>query len=566
MSIIIEPVVSFVIERIANLLSEEIKFLVGVEDQVNGLLKELTWMQSYLKDAEAKQEEFNEVDRVTFREITKIAYDAEDVVESFILEPPTTIRRKEGFFKKYICICCSALYTHQVGIEVEAIKKRIKETEEMFQRYNVRRNTLEYRGQSSTSMVPQVRSSPYTSIDEHVVGLDEDITLQSTLTESRRLAIHLRVDHTLPTQDLHVRSLLVNHDSSLDLAQKTMMVKELAAAFKKYKFLRVLQLCNIQLANDEKALPEEIGQLIFLRYLEIRNSSIYEIPQSINNLCRLLTFDYGVDRGDAEIRIPSDVFNKMERLVCLRFPYRNPIRVLTTGASGTTSKIELNGLKSLQTLWGISSESFRGLEHLSCLKELKIIHVASTEEMSAMWQCPSIRMDRLCKLNLQWEDSVEAQSLEPISHCRHLTRLTLRGRLCMLSNLPYNLSKLNLYQSRLRQDSIPALGNLRHLRWLRMSDGAYEDAKMIIRGNAFPQLVELFLEDRINEILLGMLRLVIDAEVRITCEPNSSFPHMIIDGVISYIRTSDGQLRPIYKSHIQLDTSHAQFRLIYRMQ
>ncbi|GAB4836258.1 hypothetical protein Ancab_001173 [Ancistrocladus abbreviatus] len=355
---------------------------------------------------------------------------------------------------------------------------------------------------------------------------------QSTLTESRRLAIHLRVDHTLPTQDLHVRSLLVNHDSSSDFAQKTMMVKELAAAFKKCKFLRVLQLCNIQLANDEKALPEEIRQLIFLRYLEIRNSSIYEIPQSISNLCRLLTFDYGVDRDDAQIRIPSDVFNKMERLVYLRFPCRNPIRVLTTSASGATSKIELNGLKSLQTLWGISSKSFRGLEHLSCLKELKIVHVASMEEMDAVWQCPSIKMDRLCKLNLQWEDNVEAQSLEPISHYRHLTLLTLRGRLCMLSNLPYNLSELRLYQSRLRQDSIPALGNLHHLRWLTMCYGAYADAKMIIRGDAFPQLVTLLLGDLIEEILLGspampqIQWLFHHPSQWITYEPNSSFPEM----------------------------------------
>ncbi|GAB4836256.1 hypothetical protein Ancab_001171 [Ancistrocladus abbreviatus] len=122
------------------------------------------------------------------------------------------------------------------------------------------------------------------------------------------------------------------------------------------------------------------------------------------------------------------------------------------------------------------------------------------EEMDGVWQCPSIRMDCLCKLNLRWEDSVEAQSLEPISHCRRLTwlnlwcRPTLWGRLHMLSSLPYNLSELNLCESRLRQDSILALGNLRHLWWLRMGPHAYEDAKMIIRGNACPQLVYLFLD------------------------------------------------------------------------
>ncbi|GAB4836246.1 hypothetical protein Ancab_001161 [Ancistrocladus abbreviatus] len=534
MSIIIEPVVSFVIERIANLLSEEIKFVLGVEDQVNGLLKELTWMRSYLKDAEEKQEKFNEVDRVKFIEITRIAYDAEDVVESFILEPPTTMRREEGFFKKYICICCSALHTHQVGTQVEAIKKRIKQTEEMFQRYNVR---ITRPGQSSTSMVPQVRSSPYTSIDEHVVGLDEDITLQATLTESRRLAIYLREDHTFPTQDLHVRSLLVNQ------AQTSIVVKELAAAFNEYKLLRVLQLCDIQLANDEKALPGEIGQLIFLRYLEIRNSSLYEIPQSISNLCRLLTFDYGVDRRDAEIRISNDVFNKMERLLYLCFPSENTIKVLTTSASGATGKIELHGLKSLQTIWEIPTRYFRGLEHLSHLKEMKILHVASMEEMDGVWQCLSIRMDRLCELSLGWEYSVEAQSLEPISHCRHLTQLTLSGRLLPLSNLPCNLSKLYLYKSGLRQDSIPILGNLCHLRWLLMSHGAYEDAKLIIRGNAFPLLEELFFEflTNLEEILLvspampKIRRLFVDEKPRITKEPISSFSKMEIAHPWSYI-------------------------------
>ncbi|GAB4836261.1 hypothetical protein Ancab_001176 [Ancistrocladus abbreviatus] len=551
MSIIIEPVVSFVMERIANLLSEEIKFLLGVEDQVNGLLKELTWMRSYLKDAEEKQVEFNEVDRVKFIEITRIAYDAEDVVESFILEPPTTMRREEGFYKKYICICCSAVHTHQVGTQVEAIKNRIKQTEEMFQRYNVRTTTP---GQSSTSMVPQVRSFPYTSRDKRPVGLDKDIELQATLTESRHLAIYLREDHTLPTQDFHVRSLLVTPARTSTVvkelallvtrARTSIVAKELAAVFNKYKLLRVLQLCDIQLANDEKALPEEIGQLILLRYLEIRNSRIYEIPQSISNLCRLLTFDYGVDQRNAEIRISFDVFNKMEQLVYLRFPSENPIRVLTTSASGATGKIELHGLKSLQTIQEIPTRYSRGLEHLSHLKELKILHVASMEEMDGVWQCPSIKMDRLCELSLGWESSVKAQSLEPISRCRHLIRLTLSGRLLPLSSLPCNLSELYLYESGLRQVSIPVLGNLPHLRWLLMSHGAFEDAKLIISGDAFPLLEELFFEfvPNLEEILLvspampKIRRLFVDEKkLRITKEPISSFPEMEIAHPWSYI-------------------------------
>ncbi|GAB4836262.1 hypothetical protein Ancab_001177 [Ancistrocladus abbreviatus] len=439
----------------------------------------------------------------------------------------------------------------------------------MFQRYNLRTTTP---GQSSTSMVPQVRSSPYTSIDEHVVGLDEDIkqgkeheflevfstdgtSRQPTQTKSRRLAIYLREDFTFPSQDLNVRSLIVGSGTN------SMVVKDLVGAFKEYRFLSVLRLYNIKVANDEKALPEEIGQLIFLRYLEICKSSIYEIPQSINNLSRLQTFDYGVARLFVEIRVPDDMFNKMEQLVYLRFPHDNPIRVLTTGASGYSSKIELRGLKSLQTLWEIPFKSFRGLEHLSRLKELRI-RVASMEELDAVWQCPRIKMDCLSVLELVWEDSVEVQSLEPISLCCHLTQLSLRGRLCMLRSLPCNLSILWLGRSRLRQDSIPALGNLRHLRFLYMCAHAYEDAKMIISGNAFPQLLLLYIADRVKEILLEspampkIRHLVVDSQVGITCEPNSSFPEMGITRLpLQDIDCRTEELEKLIRQYTQLELS-----------
>ncbi|GAB4846427.1 hypothetical protein Ancab_025432 [Ancistrocladus abbreviatus] len=81
----IESIMSIVIQRISVLLYEEIKFLTNVEDEVNNLSTELKVMQSYLRDAEARQEKFDHVDYVKVREIAKIAYDAEDVTESFIL-------------------------------------------------------------------------------------------------------------------------------------------------------------------------------------------------------------------------------------------------------------------------------------------------------------------------------------------------------------------------------------------------------------------------------------------------------------------------------------------------
>jgi disease resistance protein RPM1 len=46
------------------------------------------------------------------------------------------------------------------------------------------------------------------------------------------------------------------------------------------RFLRVIDLNGLQM----KRLPNEIGSIIHLRYLGIRNSSLEELPSSISNL------------------------------------------------------------------------------------------------------------------------------------------------------------------------------------------------------------------------------------------------------------------------------------------
>ncbi|GAB4854514.1 hypothetical protein Ancab_023094 [Ancistrocladus abbreviatus] len=158
-------VVSFVIQKLGEALIEEAKFLSGVEDQVKSLQRELTWMQSYLKDVEAEQEEGNERLRTRITEIRRIAYDAEDVIDSFILEAPA--RKRESLLKRYACCLTCLVHTHQIGAQIEAIKARIRESTEMLQTYGVGVRT----GQGHRR---RPRSYPHSN-DDHVVGLDEDI-------------------------------------------------------------------------------------------------------------------------------------------------------------------------------------------------------------------------------------------------------------------------------------------------------------------------------------------------------------------------------------------------------
>ncbi|GAB4846471.1 hypothetical protein Ancab_025476 [Ancistrocladus abbreviatus] len=278
----IESVVSVVIQRIGVLLYEEIKFVTDVEGEVNNLSMELKAMQSYLRDAEARQENFDQVDRIKVREIIKIAYDAEDVIESFILNCEYRSMRKESHLWKYFCFCCSLVHIHQIGKEVVAIQKRIQVTTTMFERYGVRKlnlpdNTI---GTSSTSMIFRPRAYPHSDIDEHgkevdfleVLSVDNTTSTQGAIVrESRRLAMHEGLQ--LTTQNSHLRSFvywtrLRNFDPR--------------PVCENFSFLRVMHIDQ----DIESELPEALGDLIFLRYLRVNSA---KVPRSLGNLHSRIT-------------------------------------------------------------------------------------------------------------------------------------------------------------------------------------------------------------------------------------------------------------------------------------
>ncbi|XVE69248.1 hypothetical protein DITRI_Ditri09bG0137200 [Diplodiscus trichospermus] len=80
-----DAIVYLAIQRISDLLIHEAVFLNEVRDEVDRLKDELMRMQSFLKDADHKQEQDKRLhDRVA--EIRDLAYRAEDVIDSFLLE------------------------------------------------------------------------------------------------------------------------------------------------------------------------------------------------------------------------------------------------------------------------------------------------------------------------------------------------------------------------------------------------------------------------------------------------------------------------------------------------
>ncbi|KAM1393341.1 hypothetical protein ACFX10_029150 [Malus domestica] len=120
-----EAIVSMVLEGFKSLIVNEAKFLRGVSDQFEHAQNELSLMQSYLKDADAKQGD-DELVRNWVGIIRDAAYDLEDIIESFVLKVAS--RRKRSIklvLKRSACILSEGINRHKIGSEIENIATKL---------------------------------------------------------------------------------------------------------------------------------------------------------------------------------------------------------------------------------------------------------------------------------------------------------------------------------------------------------------------------------------------------------------------------------------------------------
>ncbi|WRX12401.1 NB-ARC - like 10, partial [Theobroma cacao] len=131
-----QSIVSLTIERIADLLIHEALFLNDVKEEVESLKGELERMKSFLKDVDRKQEQDERL-RARVREIRDLAYDAEDVIDSYILK--TTLAKKvynHNDVKKHFDCCAWVFISQQCkprevlhGVLIKILSPSIKDRE-----------------------------------------------------------------------------------------------------------------------------------------------------------------------------------------------------------------------------------------------------------------------------------------------------------------------------------------------------------------------------------------------------------------------------------------------------
>ncbi|XP_058114689.1 probable disease resistance RPP8-like protein 2 [Magnolia sinica] len=183
-----EAVVSFVIEKLGDLLIHEGVFLHEVRDQIEWVEAELRSMRAFLKDADAKQKVDERV-KNWVADVRDAAYDAEDVIDGFLFKIEQKRRRGSvGFIKRFTGFSDEIVHRRELGKEIEQIKNKLLDISRRRSTYSI--EDLGEGGEGSGSMDESLREQRRTShlLEEpEIVGFQDNIeTLVARLIKGER--------------------------------------------------------------------------------------------------------------------------------------------------------------------------------------------------------------------------------------------------------------------------------------------------------------------------------------------------------------------------------------------
>ncbi|KAL4615660.1 hypothetical protein ACB092_07G142800 [Castanea dentata] len=160
--------VTFLSANLTQLLIQESKLLGGVEDQVRLLHNELRMISVFLQNIEDKQHDNVLVNEVV-SQIKEVAYEAEDVIDTFIMI--VTERAMRSKLRNIIHFFHKASTLHKVANKIERIKNVIKEIYENRSKYGV--EIAESSGGDAEAEEILHRRRRYVE-EDHVVGFSHD--------------------------------------------------------------------------------------------------------------------------------------------------------------------------------------------------------------------------------------------------------------------------------------------------------------------------------------------------------------------------------------------------------
>lgn len=163
-----EAVISFLVGRLGDLLTEDAGALNKLSDQVEEVQAGLMSLQDHLKEAKGRQNEG--LIQAWIADVRELAYDASNVFETFVLQVTS---KKKNIVKRFVNS------DNNIESKIQTINKRIYELLTRLPKVRLRSFSQGESSGASTSRGIDQFSLNFSIgvIDEEVIGLTEDINM-----------------------------------------------------------------------------------------------------------------------------------------------------------------------------------------------------------------------------------------------------------------------------------------------------------------------------------------------------------------------------------------------------
>jgi disease resistance protein RPM1 len=122
-----ESAVSLVVDKLLPLLTQEVKLLKGVHDELVGVKDELEVIRAFLKDADSKAEKegIGEGVKVLVNQIREEAHHIEDVIDDYMLHVARHPDHRHGLLRRIASLIKTFSSRHQIASEIKDIKSSL---------------------------------------------------------------------------------------------------------------------------------------------------------------------------------------------------------------------------------------------------------------------------------------------------------------------------------------------------------------------------------------------------------------------------------------------------------
>ncbi|KAA8522951.1 hypothetical protein F0562_009374 [Nyssa sinensis] len=171
--IVLSAVIQKAADIAANLISEECTRMYWLQRDISWIETEMRRIQAFLKDADAKQDESESEGLANFvNDMRDLAYDVGDIMDTYFPKGVSQRRRKRflGWLKFAACIISDWYVAHNFSVEIEQMRKRVKDINEAKITYGITENG----GNTGRDTWDARRSYPHVE-EPNVVGFEEHI-------------------------------------------------------------------------------------------------------------------------------------------------------------------------------------------------------------------------------------------------------------------------------------------------------------------------------------------------------------------------------------------------------